>query len=604
MPQNATTGALPAVVTISDLPTGTTITGAELLEAVQTVGGIGNSIQITLGNIMTSALGALPTGGATGQILNKTSGGNFSATWSNVTQFVAVGAGLATSGSATSISIALANQSGLTLLGVAGTAVAAPAAIGPATADQVLVANHGGTGLAFGPVNLATSAAVTGVLAGANMSAVNLAASGAGGVQGVLPVPNGGTNTTALTAFGVVYGNGSSALGATPAGTTSWPLVANGTLVAPAFQQLNLGSGGVTGTLPVGNLTGVLGVPNGGTNTSTLTAHAVVLGAGSATVQFAAVATAGNLLIDQGTAANPAFTVVSGDFTISAAGTTTIGANKVSYGKIQQGTGLSVLGVAGTSVANFSAITGAAAQVLAVNAAGTTLGFETVSQVIDAAIGSTQGNILYRNAATWVALAPAGTGGQFLQSPGSGGNPLWTGGLALLNTLTPSAVASAVDTTSISSNYANYLIVFENVVPANSTGTLQLQLATTGTAFLTTGYLSVAQCSVNATTAFDNSTTAILLSGTRATTAVGTASSSQYGVSGQLLIANATGASAKRMASGQLVWCVPGAETTATLAIGAMVGVSDSFVNPISGLSFSFTPGNIAGGTIKIYGMA
>ena len=48
----------------------------------------------------------------------------------------------------------------------------------------------------------------------------------------------------------------------------------------------------------------------------------------------------------------------------------------------------------------------------------------TLTALIDAAIGSTQGDILYRDAAGWVALAP-GTSGQFLKTQGAAANPIW-----------------------------------------------------------------------------------------------------------------------------------------------------------------------------------
>ena len=41
-------------------------------------------------------------------------------------------------------------------------------------------------------------------------------------------------------------------------------------------------------------------------------------------------------------------------------------------------------------------------------------------------VGATQGQILYRGAAAWAALA-AGTSGQFLQTLGAGANPAWAG---------------------------------------------------------------------------------------------------------------------------------------------------------------------------------
>ena len=75
---------LSAVVRVPDLPIGTTITGVELLEVVQTASGVGQSIQIPISQIATSSLGGLPTGGATGQLLSKTSGTNFATGLTNV----------------------------------------------------------------------------------------------------------------------------------------------------------------------------------------------------------------------------------------------------------------------------------------------------------------------------------------------------------------------------------------------------------------------------------------------------------------------------------------------------------------------------------------
>lgn len=53
----------------------------------------------------------------------------------------------------------------------------------------------------------------------------------------------------------------------------------------------------------------------------------------------------------------------------------------------------------------------------------------TLTTLIDNAIGSTQGDILYRNSTTWVVLAP-GTSGQFLTTGGAAANPSWTSQVA------------------------------------------------------------------------------------------------------------------------------------------------------------------------------
>jgi len=57
-----------ASVTIVDLPVGTTVSGLELFEAVQALTGVGQSVQLSLSQMM--ALSGLPIGGGTGTIIH------------------------------------------------------------------------------------------------------------------------------------------------------------------------------------------------------------------------------------------------------------------------------------------------------------------------------------------------------------------------------------------------------------------------------------------------------------------------------------------------------------------------------------------------------
>ncbi len=52
---------LPAVVTIQDLPTATTLTGAELFEVVQTIASIPTSVQVPLSQVSSFAVDAIQT---------------------------------------------------------------------------------------------------------------------------------------------------------------------------------------------------------------------------------------------------------------------------------------------------------------------------------------------------------------------------------------------------------------------------------------------------------------------------------------------------------------------------------------------------------------
>lgn len=93
-----------------------------------------------------------------------------------------------------------------------------------------------------------------------SVNAVNLASGGSGGVTGTLPVGNGGTGATTLTSNGVLLGNGTSAVSATSAGS--------------AYQVLRVGSGGgapAFGSIALGEsaaVSGQLGIANGGTGAS------------------------------------------------------------------------------------------------------------------------------------------------------------------------------------------------------------------------------------------------------------------------------------------------------------------------------------------------
>lgn len=376
----------PASVTIVDLPVGTTVTGSELFEAVQTVSGIGQSVQLSLSNML--LLGGLPTGGATGTLLNKSSGANYSTQFSAITTFVAVGTALATSGSATSIVAYIPNN-------------------------------------AIGTLQLATNAGLTGTLS------VLGTASFSGGI------------------------------------------VATGT-----FGQV--GTSLITGTF------GIVGT----------------------------------------TLATGAFNIV---------GTSIV-------------TG--VLNVSGT--ATFSS------------------------------------GIVTQNATSGVLLAS------------STGVVSAVGGLVLLNTLTPNNVASTNDTTSFTSSYRNYMIMFDTVCPATQTTTLQVTLATSGSAFTTAGYVSLAQIDVNATVVTDTSTAALLLSGTRSTTQLQT--STVTGVSGFIKFFNPSSSVNNKAMVGEVNYPTPGALGTATLAMATINGVYANAA-AVTGINFAFNSGNIQTGTIKIYGM-
>lgn len=128
---------------------------------------------------------------------------------------------------------------------VGGGAGATPSTLAAGSQYQVLT--MGASTPAWGAVNLASAAAVTGVLGTAN----------------------GGTGTSGTyTQWGVLYAPTTTTIGSTAAGTAGYPLIANSG-AAPTFQQLNIASST--------NVTGVLSPANGGTGVNNAS-HTLTLG--------------------------------------------------------------------------------------------------------------------------------------------------------------------------------------------------------------------------------------------------------------------------------------------------------------------------------------
>lgn len=189
------------------------------------------------------------------------------------------------------------------------------------------------------------STTVTGILKG-NGTAISAATAGTDYLTGnqtiTLSGDASGSGTTAITTtLATVNSNvgsyGSStaipsltvnAKGLVTAVSTNAVIAPAGTLTGTTLASNVVTSSLTTvGTIGAGTWQGTtVGVAYGGTGQTSLTAHAVLLGEGTAGVGAATIGTAGRLLIDQGAAADPAFKALSGDASITAAGAVTVGA--------------------------------------------------------------------------------------------------------------------------------------------------------------------------------------------------------------------------------------------------------------------------------------
>lgn len=137
-------------------------------------------------------------------------------------------------------------------------------------------------------------------LSGSSNTFTNIPAATA--ISGQLPVANGGTGDSTLTTNGMLFGNGTSAVGITAAGSQ--------------FQVFQAGASGVptVGAVHLDQsaaVTGQLAVANGGTGAATLTAHDVIIGNGTGAVTLISPSTAGLVLTSNGTSADPTFQAVS-----------------------------------------------------------------------------------------------------------------------------------------------------------------------------------------------------------------------------------------------------------------------------------------------------
>jgi hypothetical protein len=157
--------------------------------------------------------------------------------------------------------------------------------------------NGGTIGTAYGGTGLTSFSAANYALYSTSSSALT---------AGTLPVAAGGTNVTSFTANGIVYGNGTSALGVTAAGTTGQVLIGNtgsaptwGTIsssLVSSFQTSLSGLTPSTATTGAVTLAGTLGATSGGTSQSTYTTGDILYASATNTLSKLAAGTNGYVL--------------------------------------------------------------------------------------------------------------------------------------------------------------------------------------------------------------------------------------------------------------------------------------------------------------------
>jgi hypothetical protein len=186
-------------------------------------------------------------------------------------------------------------------------------------------------------------------------------------------------------------------------------------------------------------------------------------------------------------------------------------------------------------------------------------------------------------------------GTKFLNGLGVYATPISAGQMILLNTLTASNSATLSDTTSLTSTYSVYEIVFENILPATNATTCELQIHSGGS-FQATGYTSTVYGNANgAAMVFSNATTFIAC----ALPADAPNTAATGGINGTLRISSPSSAGFKHSLIGQFGYLNSGGANYSSMNVGGLWNTAGA----IDGFQVLFSAGNITSGVIKIYGI-
>ncbi len=361
----------------------------------------------------------------------------------------------------------------------------------------------------------------------------------------------------------------------------------------------------VAGGTGAATLTGVLT----GNGTSAITANTitqygtVIAGASNAVTSVAPSATSGVPLISQGASANPAY----GTAVVAGGGT-----GAVTLTGLLTGNGTSA--VTATAITQYNVITGGATNAPNSVAPSATSGVPLISQgassqpifgtavVAGGGTGVATMTTAYApvcagttaTGALQVASTGLSTSGYVLTSTGSSSLPSFqalpaSGALTLISTQTASNSATVSFTSGITSTYANYLLVFNGVIPVTNGTDLRMVVSTNGgSSYLNSGYLSgynfVAYNSAAWTNG--NASTYFYLLVTQANTA-------GAGGSGHVFLYDvSTGNTLK----------INGASTRSDSLYGLLQGNQSS--NTFNAIQLAMSSGNISSGTFSLYGLS
>jgi hypothetical protein len=167
------------------------------------------------------------------------------------------------------------------------------------------------------------------------------------------------------------------------------------------------------------------------------------------------------------------------------------------------------------------------------------------------------------------------------------------GAMVLLNTLTASNSASLSDTTSLTSSYSAYKLIFTNLLPASNNVGMQFQVHSGG-AFQNANYVTQLIFGRAAGLAANNT----------ATTFIGMSEAASIlntgpGLNGEMLITNPSQTTARKIITGLLAY--PDSATICEIA--TIAGFWDGGNGAVDGFQVAASAGNLTSGVIKVYGI-